>query len=238
MSKYIYRSILLLLIVFASCDNANDLLNQYIEDGPIIYAGKVDELETQSGFYRFKVNIVPAEDVNRSYCIVSWDINSGQRDSVRVDYSESNFDQDSMYYFSYINISPEIELQGNIQIYAQNVDIFGNRSLIENTNAYVYGENYVSSLINAQISFSDNANEIIFEPRIGSIGNLVSYELLDGGFSEEVFVTDNRYLLTEAKPGGIVRTKTRYLINETDIDVLEVVNYLETKIPSITNSIF
>lgn len=231
MNKYIYSLVLSLMVVFAGCDNANDLLNQYIKDGPIIYAGKVNELETQSGYYRFKVNITPIEDVNKSYCIISWDINSETKDSLRVDYNENNFDKDSLYYFSYVEISPELNLQGNIQIYAQNVDIFGNRSLIENTSAYIYGINYVSSLINAHISFSSSTGEIIFEPRIGAVGNLVSYEKNDGSFTEEVFVTENRFAISDAKPGGVVRSKTRYLINETDIDTLEVVEYLETTLP-------
>ena len=46
-------------------------------------------------------------------------------------------------------------------------------------------------------------------------------------------MSDDSFPLSDAKPGGVVRTKTRYLISDTDIDTLEVVEYLETIIPEI-----
>lgn len=231
MSKYIFKAAALLVLFLISCDNANDLLNQYIKDGPIVYAAKIDEMNTQSGYYRFRVNIYPAEDVNRSYCILSWNITEGTKNSVKVDYTPDNFDNNRGCYYVFINIPPADGIQGNLEINAQNVDTFGNKSLIETGSAYIYGLNYISSLINAQIRISTAIDEVIFEPRIGAVGNLLSYEQNNGSFTEEVFVTEDSYPLTNAKTGGIVRTKTRYLINENDIDTLSVTGYLETKIP-------
>lgn len=219
------------LLFLIGCDNANDLLNQYIKDGPIIYAAKINELNTQSGYYRFRVNIYPAEDVNRSYCILSWNTTAGSIDSIRVDYQDDNYDSDLGCYYTIVNLSPDDDIQGNLEIRGQNVDLFGNRSLIVSSSAYIYGQNYVSTLINAQVSFSSDRKNIIFEPRVGAVGNLLSYEKSSGGFTEESFVSESSCPLTDAKPGGIVRTKTRYLISDMDIDTLEVVEYLESTIP-------
>lgn len=231
MNKYIFKAVILLAFFYVSCDNANDLLDQYIKDGPITYAAKVNELNTQSGYYRFRVNLFPAEDVNRSYCILSWNITEGLKDSVKIDYTADNFDEDCGCYHTFIEIPSSQGIQGNLSINAQNVDNFGNRSLIETGSAYIYGINYISSLINAAISFPPGADKVIFEERIGAVGNLVSYEQNNGGFTKEVFVSESSYPLIDPKVGGIVRTKTRYLINETDIDTLEVTEYLESKIP-------
>ena len=99
MLKYIKIVSFLIIITLMSCDNANDLLNQYIENGPIIYAAKIDNLETQSGFNRFRVNLFPAEDVNRSYCIVSWNIREGVKDSVKIDYIDDNYDNKQKCYY-------------------------------------------------------------------------------------------------------------------------------------------
>ncbi|MFV0590672.1 MAG: DUF4998 domain-containing protein [Draconibacterium sp.] len=233
MKRYIFKLTVLLFIFYTSCDDANDLLNQYIENGPIIYAAKVNELNTQAGYYRMRVNIYPKEDVNRSYCILSWNVSQGLTDSLRVDYAESNFDSDSSCYYSVIDFMPDDGIEGNLEITAQNVDVFGNRSLKITEQTYVYGSSYVSTLINAQVQFSPNNEEIIFEQKVSAVGNLLSYEQNNGEFTEEVFVSDERYPLIDAKVGGIVRTKTRYHISETDIDTLEVVNYLETIIPQI-----
>ena len=74
MNRYIYKIAILLALFYVSCDNANDLVDQYIENGPITYAAKINELNTQSGYYRFRVNLFPAEDVNRSYCMLGWNI--------------------------------------------------------------------------------------------------------------------------------------------------------------------
>lgn len=232
MNKYIYKiTILFLSLITISCDNANDLLDQYIKDGPIIYAGKINELNTQSGYYRFRVNIYPAEDVNRSYCILSWNIKEGLKDSIKIDYNANNYDENLGCYYSIVNIPQTSGIQGNLAINGQNVDTFGNRSLIETRSAYIYGINYLSSLINAPVSFTSKVDKVIFEKRVGAVGNLISYELEDGSFTEEVFVSEANYPLVNAKAEGIVKTKTRYLISETDIDTLQVSEYLESKMP-------
>lgn len=231
MNRYIIQAILLSTLLFASCDNANDLLNQYIKDGPIIYAGKIDEMTTQSGYYRVRTNIFPAEDVNRSHCVLRWNITEGVKDSVRLEYSPAKFDEEMGCYYTIINISKSNDIEGNLEISAQNIDAFGNRSIITTGSAYIYGESYVSSLINAQVTIAPALNKISFEQKIGAVGNLLSFEQKEGGFTEEIFVTEESYPLTNAKPGGIVRTKTRYLINKSDIDMLDVTEYLETKMP-------
>ena len=229
---YRYISMLFLfLMLFASCDNANDLLNQYIKDGPIIYAGKINEMSTQSGYYRVRVNIYPAVDVNRSHCVLSWNITEGIRDSVQLDYNPSNFDDEMGCYYTFIGTISTDSIEGNLEINAQNVDTFGNRSLVESVSAYIYGTSYISSLINAQVSINAAIDRISFEQRIGAVGNLLSYEQNEGAFTEEIFITEESHPLINAKPGGVVRTKTRYLVNETDIDMLDVTEYLETRIP-------
>lgn len=223
---------ILFAITLFNCDNANDLLNQYIENGPIIYAAKIDTLVTQSGFNRFKVNVYPAEDVNRSYCLLSWNITENQKDSVRIDYIDEFYDSNLNCYYYVVDIPPGTEIQGNLSITAQNVDEFGNRSLIETGSAYVYGIEYTSSLINAPVTINSEATEVVFEERVGMVGNILSYEQNNGEFTEEIYTDERSYPLSDAKRGGSIRTKTRYLINESDIDTLEVADYLETEIPS------
>lgn len=228
MNKYIYKVMILLAVVLVSCDDANDLLEQHIEGGPIVYAGKIDEMETQSGYYRYRVNLFPAADVNRSYCVLSWAINNDSKDSVVVEYSSSNYDEEKNCYYTIIEL-PDVE--GNLSVEAQNVDAFGNKSLVSNEGAFIYGETYVSTLLNSGVSFLDETNEAVFENRVGSVGNFVSYEKEDGQFTDEVLVRTDRFQLVDAKSGGILRSKTRYLMSESDIDTLNTTEYLETIIP-------
>lgn len=227
-SKYAYITALLWAFLYAGCENANELLDQHLKNGPIVYAAKIDTLDMQSGFYRLRVNIYPAEDVNRSHCVLSWQVTGGERDSVTVDYVEANYDEEQGCYYTTI---PLAAVEGNLQIDAQNVDTFGNRSLVTNEGAFIYGDSYISTLVNASVNFSPGADEVTFEQKIGAVGNLVSYEQANGQFTEEVLVRDGSFTLVDARRGGILRSKTRYLITETDIDTLVAPNYLETVIP-------
>lgn len=228
-SKYAYITALLLAFLYTGCENANELLDQHLKNGPIVYAGKIDTLDMQSGYYRLRVNIYPAEDVNRSHCVLSWQVAGGERDSVTVDYVEANYDEEQGCYYTTISLAA---VEGNLQIDAQNVDTFGNRSLVTNEGAFIYGESYISTLVNASVNFSPNADEVTFEQKIGAVGNLVSYEQTNGQFTEEVLVREGSFALVDARRGGILRSKTRYLITETDIDTLVAPEYLETVIPA------
>ena len=231
MMNYIKEAtvLLVLLLSIISCDNSNDLLNQYIQNGPIIYAAKVDSMKMQAGYGRLRVNVFPAEDVNRSHCILSWNITSGVKDSVKMNYVDENYDKLLGCYYTIIDVSSN-NIQGNLLIEAQNTDDFGNKSLISNEGAFVYGKAYLSTLTNASLSFSPNVDKVYFEEKIGSVGNIISYQQNDGNFTEEVLVTDSSFPITDAKVGGIVRSKTRYLVTKTDIDTLESTEYLETVI--------
>jgi len=226
MNTYKYIVTVLLAFLSISCDDANELLDQYIKDGPIVYAGKIEELDIQSGYHRLRVNMYPAEDVNRSYCVLSWQVSGGVRDSVKVDYTADNYDEELECYYTFISL-PAIE--GNLLIESQNVDVFGNRSLIHSEGAFVYGSSYVSTLMNLPVHFSD-AGDVLFENRIGVVGHIISYEQSSGQFTPDIVVDEDYYPLVDAKVGGIIRSKTLYLMTETDIDTLETTAYLETVI--------
>lgn len=227
MSKIKYFIVLICGVVMMSCEDASELLNQHLKDGPIVYAGKIDHMNVQSGYYRVRVNLYPAEDVNRSHCKLSWKISNELKDSVIVNYNPDNYDEDLDCYYAIISL-PSIE--GNLLIEAQNVDVFGNLSLMNSEGAFIYGETYVSTLQNSSVHLSNN-QEIVFENRIGAVGNLVSYEQLNGQFTDEIFIEADVYPLLNPKPGGIIRTKTGYLMNDSDIDVLFPSTYMETTIP-------
>lgn len=230
MKKYIcYLTVVFFAIIYIACDDANELLDQHIKNGPIVYAGKVKEVEVQSGYYRARINLFPADDVNRDYCILRWNITSETKDSVKVDYVPANFDEELECYYFIVSL-PNIE--GNLLIEAINVDKYGNRSLLATGSANIYGIDYISSLVNAPIDISPRVDNVTFEDRVGAVGNIIIYERNDGSFSPEIYVTDKEYPLVDAKRGGVIRTKTRYLINETDIDTLEVADFSETIIPN------
>lgn len=227
MKKIIYIIGVTLSFFQLGCDNANDLLDHYIKDGPIVYAGRITDLDIKSGYQKVGISIFPAEDVNKSHSILRWNTAAGAKDSVRVDYVPSNYNSILKSYYTEINM-PSIE--GNVLIEAWNVDAFGNNSLMIDKGGYVYGPNYLNTLLPSVVRFTTGNTIIDFDNKIGVVDNLVSYEQNDGEFTTEVKVIKT-LALVNARSGGKVRSKTRYLINENDIDTLVTPEYLETTIP-------
>ena len=227
MRRYQLLITLIICILSAACNDGDELLDNFTKDGPIFYAGKIDSLKIQSGLHRIKVNIYPSEDVNHDFCILNWNESDGLKDSVLVPYTADHFDEEAGCYFTYLDL-PSIE--GNLLIEAQNVDIFENRSLILGQGAFIYGETYVATLLNSNITFSDSVH-LTFENRLRSVGNLISYQKDDGTFTVDSLVTKDTFSLVDPLQGGLIRTKTLYLIDPSDIDTLITNSYLETPIP-------
>lgn len=227
MKKIVYIVIAALTFCMVGCDNADDLLNQYIKDGPIVYAGRITDLNIKSGYKRLGISIFPAEDVNRAYCILRWNTGSGTRDSIKVNYTADNYNSKFQSYFAIIDM-PAIE--GNVLIDAWNVDTFGNKSLLTSKGGFVYGENYIKTLLPSLAKFSTGNKTVEFDNKIGVVDNLVSYQQTGGQFTTEVNVVKTLSLVNPLK-GGKVRSKSRYLINSNDLDTLVTANYLETVIP-------
>lgn len=233
MRKLIYMAMIGLfsMLHFTGCDDTEDLLDRFISQGPIIYAAKVDSFFCQSGIYRVKVNVYPSYDVNRDYCMLRWNITSEVQDSVKLIYNEESYDPVLKCYSTVIDLS-EDEIQGNLEIRAQNYDTSGNKSLLTTNGAYIYGSVYISTLSNDFIVVAADGQSLTIDRKMGSIGNYISYEQADGSFTEEEFVTENTLQLVNAKPGGIVKSNTLYHMKDNDIDDLRTTYYLETVIPA------
>ncbi|MFV0441766.1 MAG: DUF4998 domain-containing protein [Lachnospirales bacterium] len=234
--KHIKIIIGLLLLLFMACSDANELLDKYTEEGPILYSGKIDDLTFQSGYYRVKVNIFPAPDVNRNYCILSWNVTNERRDSLIVYYTDENYDAELECYSTIVDLSKD-SIQGNLWISAQNIDRSGDKSLTTEKGAFVYGQIYESALLNDGVHFTDDADGVIFNRKVGSVGNLVSYEKADGTFTAEELFKGDTLAMQGHKVGGVVRYRTFYLMNETDIDTLEVERFSESSVPYPTPQI-
>lgn len=227
MKKLIYMLLTGICWLQLGCDDANELLDRYIQDGPIVYAARITELEIKPGYERVGVQIFPAEDVNKSHAILRWNNAEGSKDSVRVDYTEANYDTTTESYYTIIDM-PNIE--GNVLLEGWNVDVFGNPSLLITKGGYVYGPNYLSTLLHSLVYFTSGNTVAVFDNKVGVVDNLVSYEQDNGQFTPETKVV-NTLSLVNAKSGGRMRSKTRYVISENDLDTLTTPTYLETVLP-------
>ena len=139
--KSIYHVAKLFLLlgtgIFMSCQDMNDVHEEYIKDGELIYTNKVDSLTTMSGRNRLKINGYLTGAFNVDEIVVSWE--NGAKERV-FPYTKSEGDTDFLelilaelpedtYEFSVVSRDSE----GNISVPST---IFGT----------AYGEKYRSNL--------------------------------------------------------------------------------------------
>src|SRR5690606_30574315 len=161
MYNYIKQMTIGLLVFTAiSCDDADELLNQHIKNGPIVYAGKIAELEVKSGYEKVGVRILPVEDVNRAYCVLRWNGASGKPGSGQGNYVPGKDGGGLDSYYAELDMSG---IEGNVLSEAWNVDAFGNRALPTDQGGFVCGANYVGTLLHAMPRFISEGQAIEFD---------------------------------------------------------------------------
>ncbi|WP_086478512.1 DUF4998 domain-containing protein [Arenibacter amylolyticus] len=129
--------LLLVTGVFMSCQDMNEVHEEYIKDGEIIYTNKVDSLSTYSGKNRVKIKgyITGAFTVNE--IVVSW--NEGENQQV-FPYEKSAQDTDSISL-----IVTELE-ENSYEFKVTSKDSDGNTSVPSIAFGTAYGERYRSNL--------------------------------------------------------------------------------------------
>lgn len=139
--KTIYNTIKLFLLlisgVFISCQDMNEVHEEYIKNGEIIYTNKVDSLSTLGGKNRVMIKGYITGAFNVNEIVVSWD--NGENQQI-FPYKKSSQDTDSLDLIV-------TELQENS--YEFNViskDTDGNISVPSIAFGTAYGERYRSNL--------------------------------------------------------------------------------------------
>lgn len=133
---------LLLVVVLLSCSDMNDLHDQYLENGEIIYTMKVDSVKVFPGKNRVMLRYFTTSP-NAKKLLVYWnlrtesqvfDIPANKNAEDPVDVYIENLDEGPVYFELFT-------LNENMQ----------NRSVPYNMEGYVYGDIYQQSLINRSV---------------------------------------------------------------------------------------
>ncbi len=126
---------ILLYLMLQSCSKMNDLHDQYLEEGEVIYAAKVDSVEAVPGKNRILLNSL---------------IQSQRIETVRIfwnDYADSAGVQVSNQTGIFPKLLEDLEEKSYI-FQLVSIDKFGNESLPFEVDGTVYGDNFQSSLSN------------------------------------------------------------------------------------------
>lgn len=139
--KMKYLFVWLVPFVVMSCDGMDAYYKEFIEDGPIIYIGKVDSLQSYAGRNRVKLQWKELLDPRAKRAKVFW---GNRTDSIefRMEQAADNqFFIDGLQEGSYV-----------FQFYTY--DEIGNSSIVSETPCNVYGDVFEGLLTNIRITSS------------------------------------------------------------------------------------
>ncbi len=205
--------ILICTFVIYSCEDFMDIHKEYIKDGEIIYAPKLDSVAFIAGkerilFCGWMYNGVNVETIN-----ILWN-NSADSVSIPVEFKNG---MDSIE----VMLPNMQEKSYTFNIYS--IDNFGHRSLIVTDFGSSYSETYISSLINRRIkaiSLTDKYGAIEwFSAPDGLVGNEVRYVKKDGTSAiASVPAEDYNINIEGVKPGSEFEFRSLFIPEEESVD--------------------
>lgn len=162
MKKFKQNIVFILILVFGvffSCQDMNDVHQDFIKEGEIIYSNKVDSLKTYPGKERILISGFLSGAFNVDEVVVTWN-NGTEMKSFPYSKSEASTDKLDLM------ISDVGENTLKFQVYTK--DISGNKSVTITLFGTAYGEVYRSALVARSIStfvYSADSNATVtFNP--------------------------------------------------------------------------
>lgn len=214
------KIITILLIPFfvsiVACNKQDSHYRDFIKDGEIVYVGKIDSIKFLPGYNRVKLAWLPPSDPSIQRVKIYW---NSRNDSSILNLEEGFLAQDT--------ISTFIE---NLEEGAYTFEVFTfdkdkNSSVASEVSGAVYGDKYLSLLLNRQVLESNFQNDnYLLKWRTGDeglLGTEVIYEDIEGDKQSIFTVKDEEEtLLLNWKPYSRIEYRSLYLPDSLAIDTL------------------
>jgi hypothetical protein len=215
--KYNMTAISILALLLLSCGDMMDVHKEYIEDGEIIYAPKVDTAYFIAGRERALFLYKLYNSPNVKSVDVYW---NGRLDSLIIPVTPtSGLD-------SFETVIPGLP-EKSYTFEIRTSDSYGNKSLWETSFCNTYGSVYQSTLSNRrtrEIIMSENGGEITWLAGAeGLVGVEVRYRK-DNGVTDVIFVPaeENRTICPEADAGSGFEYRSVYIPEAQSIDTFRM----------------
>lgn len=209
-------SFIVCLFVFFSCENLTDIQQKYLDMGEQVYVGKPDSLTTRGGYYRINISGLMHYASTAEKCVIKW---KSSEDEGSVEIPSSEWMDTGILDVMIDNLSED-----SYRLFVQTSDRKGNKSLNEEVNGVVYGDNFILSITpklitrvrktsgKAIIAWTTSAENVSFVE--------LKYETLDG--FEHVYRPANveNDTILNWKPEGRIEYRTASIPEVNAIDTL------------------
>lgn len=144
MKKWYIKMLMFVLsgVTVVACSDMNDLHDQYLQQGETIYSAKFDSIKIFSGRYRVRVDYW-VTDPKVAKCQISW--NMGKESKV-VDITNTTGETPNSFFIEDLE---ETTISFDFNTCTADLEY---PSLKTNVSATVYGDKYVSTLLNTNVS--------------------------------------------------------------------------------------
>ncbi len=201
------------LIICAACGDMNETYKEFLKGGERIYIGKADSLKVHPGNHRLQLSWLAISDPFISHAKVFW---NNRTDSLMVTINKTeNIDT--------VNVMVQELAEGDYSFEVITFDDRGNSSVAVQAIGQVYGENYISSLLNRPITSyqveTDSITLVWGAYRPGAFATEILFKNTEG--KEQTIrapVTDNATKLGLFESENELKYRTLYLPDSLAID--------------------
>src|SRR5688572_9070841 len=139
--RLLYLSCFLLGVFIAACSKMEDTYKDYIQDGEIIYTGRVDSVKVYPGHNRIRLSMLLLSDPKITTVKVFW--------NEKMDSAVQNITRSPGVDTVYFLLDNMTEATYSFQIYTY--DDKGHSSIKTEVIGAVYGQTYINSLFNRSL---------------------------------------------------------------------------------------
>lgn len=143
---YIKTWIFILLgVAVVACSNMNDLHDKYLQEGETIYLAKFDSVKLYPGRYRVRIDYWMT-DPKAKKCVVEWNMGAESR---TLDITNTTGETPHSFYIEELD---ETTISFDFTTYTEDMEY---PSLKTHATTTIYGDRYVSTLLNTNVSSYD-----------------------------------------------------------------------------------
>lgn len=203
--------IFLFIGALASCDGMDATYKEFIEDGPIVYIGKVDSLKAYAGRNRVMLEWQKLLDPRAKTAKIFWENRTKSTEIELTNKAEVT------------QFVVEDLAEGSYVFEVGTYDVHGNSSILSEVPATVYGEVYERLLFTTKVktaTMKDGVLTVTFAASLEKtfFGSEITYPSTGGGNKTVVLQAPATQIKIGDFAGGHITYRSIYLPEETAID--------------------
>ena len=206
-----FALVFLFIGTLASCDGMDATYKEFIEEGPIVYIGRVDSLKAYAGRNRAMLEWQKLLDPRAKTAKIFWENRTRSTELQLTDKA------------GLTQVIVKDLAEGSYVFEVCTYDTHGNSSIMSEVPCTVYGDVYEKLLFNTKVKTAVFKNDVLTITFAASLeptffGSEITYMSVDGGDKTVILKTPETQIKIDDFAGNRIIYRSVYLPEETAID--------------------